>query len=123
MFARSLRQTLFAAASLFVCASVALANTSATDQGTPAALQGGAKPYGSYGGGDFDRINTFNGALSLAIPLVVEDGRAGMGVTVLLSYTNKLWHSENTGDAQNPSYGAYFNVWDKNYPELERGWS
>ena len=71
-------------------------NTSVTDAGTPSALAKGSHPLGSFSSGDFDTINLFNGNASFRIPLAAKDGRAGMGMGVLLTYNSKVWRAEKT---------------------------
>src|SRR6266705_126241 len=70
------------------------AQISATDQTTPSALAKGVHPLGSYDGGSFDKVNLFNGNLSISIPLAALNGRAGLGVSVVLSYNSKIWRVE-----------------------------
>jgi RHS repeat-associated protein len=100
---------------------------SSTDGKTPSALARGAHPLGSFGGADFDRINLFNGNLSFNIPLAALDGRAGMGVSVMLNYNSKIWRSqvmnEETGGEPIPHPTAVYVPWDNFAPELAPGWS
>ena len=77
------------------CPSV-FAQQSPTDSSTPTALARGTHPLGSYDVGGFDAVNLFNGNLSMRFPLAGKDGRAGHGVTVLLSYNSKIWRSDPT---------------------------
>lgn len=98
--------------------------TSVTDQGTPSALARGAHPLGSYGGGDIDIVNLFNGNLSLRIPLAAKDGRAMLGASVLLSYNSKIWRSTGTTDTSgNTSYIPTIDPWDPTVPEIAPGWT
>ncbi|MEW6732370.1 MAG: hypothetical protein AB1489_13665 [Acidobacteriota bacterium] len=75
-------------------AQVTSGTASATDRSTPSALAPGTNPIGSYGGSNFDSINLFNGNLNLTFPLASLGGRAGLGVSVVLSYNSKIWKVE-----------------------------
>jgi RHS repeat-associated protein len=122
MFPREIRRFLTASVAVCLSAMIALAS-SATDQGTPTALERGSKPYGNYGGGEFDKINLFNGNLSLTIPVLVEDGRAGTGLTLRLAYNSKIWRTQDLGINEMPSPAAVYSSWDQTTPELAHGWS
>ncbi|MEW6734420.1 MAG: hypothetical protein AB1489_24045 [Acidobacteriota bacterium] len=97
---------------------------SATDRSTPSALAPGASPLGSYGGSNFDNINLFNGNLNLTFPLASLGGRAGLGVSVVLSYNSKIWRVEQQ---TNEITGAklfvpVYDQWDASSPQIAPGW-
>ncbi|MBI4852373.1 MAG: RHS repeat protein, partial [Acidobacteria bacterium] len=66
--------------------------TSPTTQSIPTGLAKGVNPLGSYGGSNFDKINLFNGNVSMSFPLASLTSRGGMSAGVVLSYNSKLWY-------------------------------
>lgn len=96
--------------------------TSTTDQSTPLVQAKGAHPLGSYGGSDFDRINQFNGNLSMNFPLATLGGRGGTSVTVSLAYNSKFWRllSEHPTPSVTTKL-AVFDEWDL-HNGLAPGW-
>lgn len=108
---------------LAACPSARAQTSSATDQGTPSALAKGAHPLGSYGGGDIDVVNLFNGNLSVRLPLAAKDGRNGLGASMLLAYNSKIWRTENIPVGGEASYFAIYDPWDTTRPEIARGWT
>jgi hypothetical protein len=76
---------------------------SSTDGSTPSALAPGAHPLSSFGGSDFDRINLFNGSLSMSFKIASLGGRNGAGVALTLSQGNKTWRSERREQYTRPS--------------------
>ncbi|HNJ40511.1 MAG TPA: YD repeat-containing protein, partial [Acidobacteriota bacterium] len=121
MLRRSLK-AIFLFTLLLLGLNSAQGQQSPTDTGTPAALLKGAHPLGSYSGSSFDQVNLFNGNASFSIPLANLNGRAGLGVGVMLSYNSKVWRTESVpGDStfHSPTYIS----WDETSPLLAAGWS
>jgi YD repeat-containing protein len=103
--------------------------TTASDASTPSALEKGSKGLGTYGGGDFDQVNLFNGNVAFSIPLAALTGRGGMWAGVSLSYNSKVWRMarvEERGAGPWSSSGIYyfpeFGDEDSLAPELAGGW-
>lgn len=114
---------------LFFFAAVANGQTeSSTSQSTPSALAKGSHPLGSYGGSSFDKVNLFNGNLSLSFPLASLGGRNGLGVSVTLSYNSKLW---KVTEIEVPDSGGnpvkrkivVYDEADSGVPQLAPGWT
>ncbi|MGB5037026.1 MAG: RHS repeat-associated core domain-containing protein [Blastocatellia bacterium] len=114
-----------------VCFSVLIASapasaqqSSVTDQGTPSALERGSHPLGSFGGGDLDVVNLFNGNLSFRLQLAGKDGRAGLSAGSWLSYNSKTWRTEGTDNGAGQTlYVPFAESWDISQAEIARGWS
>src|ERR1051325_4028364 len=72
--------------------SGASAQTSNTDDATPAGLSPGA-PSGSYSLSDFENVNLYNGNLNVSLPLLPVGGRGSAGYTATLLIEQK-WRVE-----------------------------
>ncbi len=95
------------------------------DTSTPLAEAKGAHPLSSFGGSDFDRVNLFNGNLSMTFPLASLDGRAGLGVQVVLSYNSKFWRTVKLGDGDPGTLDTQLPItqdWDSTEASLAPGW-
>jgi RHS repeat-associated protein len=66
--------------------------SSPTTQSIPTGLAKGVNPLGSYGGSNFDKVNLFNGNVSMSFPLASLTSRGGMSAGVVLSYNSKTWY-------------------------------
>jgi hypothetical protein len=128
----AIRRTLvtIAGATFILCLTSSQARaqetTSVTDQGTPSVLERGTHPLGSFGGGEIDSINLFNGNLNLRLPLASKDGRAGLGASVVLAYNSKTWRTEGVplmDGTNNQAYLPFNESWDPTHTEIAYGWS
>ncbi|MBK6425204.1 MAG: hypothetical protein IPF82_03065 [Blastocatellia bacterium] len=102
--------------------SAAAQQQSSTDNSTPTGQAKGTPPLGSFGGSDFDKVNLFNGNVSMQFPLSMSGGRAGMGAGATLSYNSKFWRMVT--DRPNPqnSYNVpTYDEWD-NGTFIAPGW-
>jgi len=111
-------------------------NTSTTtstnsDNTTPTGSAKGVNPLGSYGGSNFDKVNLFNGNVSMSFPLASLTSRGGMSVGVVLSYNSKLWRVEKqetaVGGAKSGSnsitYIPIYDEPDRSIGQLAAGWT
>ena len=103
-----------------------------TDTATPTASTKGVNPtIGSYGGSNFDKVNLFNGNVSMSFPLASLSSRGGMSAGVVLSYNSKLWYVDKqetrVGGAKNGSssisYVPIYNEYDDGQAQLAAGWT
>ncbi len=109
--------------------------SSSVSSSTPTAATKGVNPtIGSYGGSNFDKVNLFNGNVSMSFPLASLTSRGGMSAGVVLSYNAKLWHVEKHEEdrsskifAEPPtiaiSYYPVYDEYDYGLPELAAGWT
>lgn len=102
-----------------------------TDTATPTASTKGVNPtIGSYGGSNFDKVNLFNGNVSMSFPLASLSSRGGMSAGVVLSYNSKLWYVDKqetrVGGAKNGTssiaYVPIYNEYDDGQAQLAAGW-
>ncbi|MBZ5489706.1 MAG: hypothetical protein LAO76_02095 [Acidobacteriia bacterium] len=52
----------------------------------------GLKPYDTFSGGDLDSVSMTNGGLSLHIPLASFPQRGNLGLSFMISFSNKQWY-------------------------------
>ncbi|KAF0250303.1 MAG: hypothetical protein FD167_285 [bacterium] len=108
--------------------------TSAVTQATPTGIAKGVNPLGSYGGSNFDKINLFNGNVSMSFPLASLTSRGGMSVGVVLSYNSKLWYVEkqetevtariiNEPPTSSIAYVPMYDPYDHDIPAIAAGWT
>jgi RHS repeat-associated protein len=119
---RFARLVCLALTALASCSLVAHAQTTTTDAATPSGQAKGAHPLSSFGGSAFDRVNLFNGNVSMSFPLAGVGGRAGMGAGVTLSYNEKFWRMRV--DRPEPQSTLVFPTWTEwdGGSQLAPGW-
>ena len=74
--------------SLFILSLLLFAAASVSAQSNPNEEQG-LKPYDTWHGGDLDSISVINGGLSLHIPLASFPQRGNLGLSFLVTFSNK----------------------------------
>lgn len=109
--------------------------SSSVSSSTPTAATKGVNPtIGSYGGSNFDKINLFNGNVSMSFPLASLTSRGGMSVGIVLSYNSKIWRVERYDEersskifAEPPTvaktYHPVYDEYDPGNPQLGAGWT
>lgn len=106
--------------------------SSNTDSSTPTGASKGVNPgIGTYGGSNFDKVNLFNGNVSMSFPLASLTSRGGMSAGVVLSYNSKLWRVERQEEAtggpksgtKSITYHPIYDEPDKGLPQLAAGWT
>lgn len=109
--------------------------SSNSDNTTPTGAAKGVNPLGSYGGSNFDKVNLFNGNVSMSFPLASLTSRGGMSVGIVLGYNSKLWRvdkvetekgrrqGEGTDNNTLITYHPVYDEVDRNLGQLAAGWT